>query len=127
MYTNIATGLTAITRNTDYKPAWVNDSNQLSADMAANRCGPGHFSRFPIFRIHVATNSLSTGLVRLWLYDTAANAPVDIPYTAFKEGQTYDMHVSKYTLVTSGGVEITDKDANFVIFGHTANSLPMSL
>ena len=127
MYTNVATGLTAMARNAEYKPVWVNDSNQLSADMAANRCGPGHFNRFPIFRIHVAINALTTGFVRLWLYDTAVLTPVDIPYKAFKEGSTYDMHVSKYTLVNASGVEIVDKDADFVIFGHMANSLPMSL
>lgn len=137
MYFNIATGLVTLVRNTNYKPNWVNDSPQLKDpvsspypdfNMAASAMtGPGHWDKAPIFRIQVAKNALGTGLVRLWLFNTAELAPVDVPYLAFTQGLCYDMHVKKYTLVTAGGVEITDKDADFILVGHLCSAMPLNL
>ena len=128
MYINIANNLVTMVRNTNYKPVWVNTSPQLKNsfgsphdsgnDAADAMCGPGYYDQYPIFRIQVAKNTLSDYLIRLWLHSTAAASPIDIPYTAFTHGFTYDMYVAKYTIVNASGVEITDQDANFILIGH---------
>ena len=135
MYINIATDLTVMARNTDYKPNWVNDAPLLQSnsgspyniydDQANTRNGNGHYDNYPIFRIQIAKNSLSTGYVRLWLWNSLTYT--DVLYTAFKEGSTYDMYVCKYTLVDGSGNEITSQDANFVMVGYKGNTMPMNL
>jgi hypothetical protein len=137
MYFNIAAGLTPIVRNTSYKPVWVNTAPLLKNstgsphsylnDAANAMCGSGHWDKYPIFRIHVAKNALSDYLVRLWLFKTPAASPVDVPFTAFTQGMTYDMYFDKYTIVDSGGTEITSQDGNFILVGHLCHAYPIDL
>lgn len=138
MYVNIAAGLVTMTRNTVYKPAWVNTSKQLKNPAAGSppdytnfsvdaMCGPGHWDKYPIFRILVAKNALSDYLIRFWLYNTPIASPVDIPYSAFVVGHTYDMFVNKYTIVDAGGNEITGSDANFILVGNLCSTMPIDV
>lgn len=136
MYINIATDMVVLARNTEYKPAWVNVSPQLKNplgspndhfnDAATAMCGPGHYDKYPIFRVQVATNTLSDYYIRVWLWNTPTATHVDIPYKAFKEGSTYDMYLSKYTIVNGSGTEITGSDANFILVGHMCGSMPLN-
>lgn len=137
-YLNIAAGLVVMERNVDYKPTWVNDSPLLkdpvsspvdyTNNAASAMCGNGHWSRAPIFRIHVAKNDLAGDYVRLWLYHTKELSPVDVPYSAFKEGSTYDMYVRKYTIVDSMGAEVSGSpDADFILIGYLVDAMPIDL
>ena len=137
MYINIATDLVVLARNVDYKPNWVNDAPLLHNpggspddhlnDAASSRCGPGHYDKYPLFRVQVAKNSMSGYYVRLWLWNTPDLTHVDVPYLAFKEGSVYDMYVRKYTIVDGSGAEVTTQDANFILVGHKCSSMPINL
>ena len=137
MYFNIACDLVVMARNVDYKAGWVNDSPLLKDstgsphdsfnDAASARTGMGHYDKMPIFKVQVAKNSLSNYYVRLWLWNTPNASPVDVPYTAFKEGSVYEMFVRKYTIVDGSGVEQTAQDSNFILVGHKTGAMPMNL
>lgn len=135
---NIAAGLVVMQRNAEYRPAWVNSSPLLKdpaagsppdhTNMAASSmCGPGRWDKLPIFRVQVAKNSLSGLYIRMWLYKTPVATPVDVPCEAFVLGHTYDMYVSKYTIVNGSGVEQTSQDANFILIGHYCDTMPIDL
>lgn len=96
-------------------------------DAASAMCGRGVWDKYPIFRIHVAKNSLSDYYIRLWLMNTPDASPVDVPFTAFLQGHTYDMWLKKYTIVNGSGTEITGSDASFILVGYYAASMPFEI
>ena len=137
MYFNIATDVVVMVNGTDYKPQWVNDAPLLKNSVgspydttnnaADSRCGVGHYDKMPIFKVQVGKNTLSTGYIRMWLWNTDDATHVDIPYTGFKEGSVYEMFVRKYTIVDGSGNPITGQDANFILVGHKTGAMPMNL
>lgn len=136
MYINIAANLVVMTQNTNYRSVWVNDAHGLRDhtnspydpinQAASSMCGPGHWDKAPIFAVQIAKNSLGAGFVRLWLHNTPALAPIDVPYAAFVAGRVYHMYVDKYTVVDAGGAEV-DAGATFQMIGHLCYAYPIDL
>jgi len=137
MYINISTDLVVMTPNTVYKPMWVNTSPLLKDhagspydpinQAASAMVGPGHWDKYPIFRVQVAKNSLSNLFVRIWLFNTPDSSPIDVPCAAFLVGHNYDMHINKYTIVDGSGTEQSGQFTNFTLIGHYCNAFPIDL
>ena len=136
MYINIAANLVVMAQNTSYRPLWVNDAYGLKDHVnspydpinqaASSKCGPGHWDRAPIFAVQIVKNSLAAGYVRMWLFNTPALAPIDVPYSAFTAGNVYHMYVDKYTILDAGKTEI-NPCTDFEMVGHLCYAYPLDL
>ena len=136
MFTNIASDIIKLVPLTSYKPQWVNKSTLLknpqespldaSNASASSETGNGAWNKRPVFRVHVGKNSISgTYYIRVWLWQMAADAYVDMPATSFKEGQVYEMYFDKFDVVDGSGNTASGQYTNIVLVGHRTTYMPI--
>jgi hypothetical protein len=116
-------------RNVDYRSVWVNTSPGLKGVPASSANGSGHYDKAPIHAMKLlAAPAGSADAYRLWFYGAIAEDEyVDIPIDAWAVGETIDAYLWKFTIVDSGGNEVTNQDATMFILGLKGKNMPLEL